>query len=94
MKPIKKIILKDAVELSKEEMKNVLGGVLSNADTSSICEDEGRQCTLMVPDFLGNYVPYQGKCTTLSSGAWLRCACKAGDYTSNPDKPSNACGIA
>lgn len=88
MKTIKRVALKEATQLSQEEMKLIFGG---SGNTSSACRNEGASCTLMVPNSSGKYLPYTGKCTTETSGAWKRCACVAGDYSSNPNKPSNAC---
>lgn len=89
MKKINPITLKDAKVLSIEEMKLLFGG--SAAKNSAICQSEGKRCTLMVQFWGSGYLPFTGQCKTLTSGAWKRCACVAGDYSSDPSKPSNAC---
>lgn len=91
MKQIKKIALKKAKILSEEEMKHLFGGS-STGSGSSVCHPEGKTCTLMVKlSGQTGYLPYTGQCTTLTSGAWKRCACVAGDYSSDDSHASNAC---
>ena len=85
MKEIKRVVLKEATQLSPEEMKHVFGGS-STSSGVEVCQSPGKACNLMVADSSGKYLPYQGKCSTLGSGGWYRCACVAGDYASSPDK--------
>ena len=89
MKTIKPIALKNSKILSIEEMKLLFGG--SAASHSSICRSEGKGCILMVNLVGRRYLPFSGTCKTLTKGAWKRCACVAGDYSSDPSKLSNAC---
>ena len=92
MKSIKLIALKEAKLITNEEMKNLFGGS-STGSGSSICNPEGKPCTLMVKlSGQSGYLPYSGTCKTLTSGAWKRCACVAGDYSSDSSHESNACG--
>lgn len=91
MRKIQPIVLKEASLLSNEEMKNLFGGSAASSG-SSVCHSEGKACTLMVKlKGQSDYLPFAGKCTTLTSGAWKRCACVAGDYSSDPSHPSNCC---
>ena len=88
MKTIKKIILTDAKMLTTDEMKHLFGGSGSSSRTK--CMSEGKSCTLYIPDHK-DVLPYSGKCKTLRSGAWIRCACVVSEYSSDPSKPSHAC---
>lgn len=88
MKTIKRVVLKTATQLSETEMKQVFGGSGTN---SGACKHEGTGCTLMIPNHKGVYLPYTGRCTTETSGAWRRCACVVSQYSSDPSKPSHAC---
>lgn len=91
MKTIKPIALKKAKVLSNEEMKHLFGGS-STESGKSVCHPEGKSCTLMVKlSGQRGYLPFSGRCKTLSSGAWKRCACVAGDYSSDPSHESYAC---
>ncbi len=91
MKTIKPIALKKATLLTNEEMKNLFGGSAINSG-SSVCNPEGKPCRLMVKlSGQTGYLPFSGKCTTIAKGAWKRCACVAGDYSSDPSHASNAC---
>lgn len=92
MKKIKPITLKSANLLSDEEMKHICGGS-SASSASSVCGTyEGKPCRLMVKiSSSTGRLPYQGVCKPLRNGGWVRCACVAGDYNSDPSKPSSAC---
>lgn len=91
MKKIKPITLKSANLLSDEEMKHICGGS-SASSASSVCGTyEGKPCRLMVKiSSSTGWLPYQGVCKPLRNGGWVRCACVAGDYNSDPSKPSSA----
>lgn len=85
MKPIKKVVLKDAKVLSSYEMKNLFGG----SGTSGIKCKVGT-CNLYIHE-LG--VTVSGICKIGMSGGYTRCYCKNGKYSSDPNKESTQCTI-
>ncbi|MBS0030356.1 hypothetical protein ACTJJ0_26005 [Chitinophaga sp. 22321] len=73
--------------LSREQLKNVLGGTGSAGSGDGHCKTG--KCKLYVSD-LG--ITVDGDCTDFHEGGTIRCSCVNGDYQTDPNTWS-ACNI-